>query len=251
MAKYISTRLTHCKTRQRIKKQIGKIDKIHFTQQEALHIFDSGNLKPIYDAFSTFIFKEADRLAKGDAQGALSYYTNDFFADLYQEGLLNLTLALNRYDREKSDNLIGYCMAYVKGNMLRFKNRYCDSVLSNKSQQKNKTKREEQGWASVENFGSFDEVNFNYEKMIEKTYGNSDQKEYDETIIINYVLNNNHIFELTEKEIEAIIIYFDDDKTTLKNLAEQLNITLNKATYIYICAKNKIKKYKHLIQKEI
>jgi len=248
MSKLVSTYFPHDLTKEKIKKQIGKVNKIHFTQQEALEILDSGNHKPLYDAFSTFIFKEANRLSTGDLQGALSHYTDSYFLDLYQEGHLFLTLALQRYDREKSDNLIGYCMSYTKGSMLMFKKRLMEGTFSNKSNSINKNNREEEGWVSVRNYGSYDDVTEKFHQIVEKTFSPPDQKEYKETLVIDYVLNNNHIFKLTQEEVQVIIIYFSDDAIILKEVAEKLNLSLNRTIYIYRTGKNKIRKHKKLIQ---
>lgn len=247
MSRLVSTYFQHDLEKEKIKKQIGKVNKIHFTQQEALEILDSGNHKPLHDAFSTFIFKQANLLSSGDKDGALSHYTDSFFLDLYQEGHMFLSLAIQRYDREKNDNLIGYIMAYVKGAMLLFKKRLMEGAFSNKAGNKNKNNRELEGWISVANFGSFNDLNEEFEKIVEKTYGNLEQKEYNENLVINYVLENNHIFELTEEEIKAISIYFANNEITLKDVAQELNLELNKTIYIYRKAIHKMRKNKHLI----
>jgi DNA-directed RNA polymerase specialized sigma subunit len=249
MSKYLNTWLLHDSNRERLKKEIGKVKKIHFTQEEALEVLDSGDLTPLYDAFSTFIFKEANRLAIGDAQGALSLYTEEFFMDIYQEGQMFLTLALQRYDKTKNDNVIGYCMAYVKGGMLQFKKRYLEGPFSNKSQYRTKDNREKEGWVKVDNFGSYDDVTEKYDKIIEKTYGVDDS--FDNYEVYEYIINNNHIFKLSVYEMEVFKLYFGPDELNTREIGDLLKKDTNCITSTYSNAKRKIKKHKRKITRTL
>jgi len=99
---------------ERIKAWVGVNTKMQFTQEECIQMLDSGNTEPLYKAFSAYAIKHINNLT------FYSPMLQDFFEDIYQECMLNLSLAIQRYDREKNSNFMGWCMLYVKGGLLSF-----------------------------------------------------------------------------------------------------------------------------------
>jgi DNA-directed RNA polymerase specialized sigma subunit len=165
-----------------------------------------------------------------------------------------LALAIQRYDKTKNDNAIGYIMSYVKGGMLQFKKRYCEGAFSNKSQFRNKNQREEEGWVKVDNFGSFNDLHNlteEYDKFVEKVLTDDDKDDFDNEEIYQYIINNNHIFQLSQYEMQVFTLYFGPDQLNTREIGDLLEKEKNCVTSIYSNAKRKIKKHKRKITRTL
>ncbi len=237
----------HKKDVERIKKWIGLNAKTKFSQQEYIQMLDSGNVEPIYKAFSAYAIKQINGLT------FQSPYLQYFFSDTYQEAMYYLSLAIQNYDKTKNNNFAGYAMSYVKGSISRFLKMHTTGVVKVKTLcKKQKENDDEKGmvYASVLNFsdlGIREEDDRNDE---EEYFGNKlfilKEEEFEDKNeeFYNYILDQN-LFSPTEKEVFKLY-YHPQYPNSIKETAEKLGITSKSMNYKLYIIKEKIKKHLNL-----
>lgn len=260
----------HKKNLEKYKKQIGKLSKeeIYFTNEQAKELIETGQAEKLSKAFSAFIFKEADKLSVRDKDcNVNSPYLQDFFEDIYQEGQLyfweGIKKLKEKYNNEHP-NIVGYLMLYVKNRMLYFKQRYLSGVItmkkiyhyddqkSNKDDQK--SNKDEKLWASVKNFGNYDDlcsVNDNMESVIYKTHSNTINQDPQKLVMYEFVLDNIELFSFSEQQLEVFKYYYGPENLDTNEICELMGKTVDAIVSCRAVLNKKLRKHIDLIIENI
>lgn len=182
-----------------IKKLIGKLDKVEYTNDEWRALIDAGEYEIIYKSFAAFLYKIANSITYNDS------YKQSYFQDLISEGLVGVGIAIERYkEMPEHPNFAGYCMIFARNHLLTFNRQYLSGQGLVKQRHSTNPFKKPIVPASSYFFTEYQYDHIEENMAFEEYYNELDK--FDE--VFDYVTNNYEKLEFNEMNKKVFETYY-------------------------------------------